>query len=74
MPIAEQLTLDFSVPDANSNDASCISSNVLSLDHARHVKLDKNLERAYRQISDSVKHVKLRRNENHDVEVLRFFR
>lgn len=74
MPIAEQLTLDFSVPDAHSNDKPSLSSNVLSLDYARHAKLDKNLERAYRQISDSVKHVKLRRDENHDVEVLRFFR
>ena len=58
---AEQLTLDFSATDAGPEKVPRASSNVHSLDRLRRTKLDKSLERAYREISESVKHVKLRR-------------
>ena len=56
----EQLTLDFSATDAGLETARRSASNVHSLDQLRRTKLDKNLESAYREIFESVKHVKLR--------------
>lgn len=57
---AEQLTLDFSASDAGPEKARHAASNVHSLDQMRRTKLDKSLESAYREIFESVKHVKLR--------------
>lgn len=61
MVIAEQLTLDFSATDAGPEKVPHALSNVHSLDQLRRTKLDKSLESAYREISESVKHVKLQR-------------
>lgn len=74
MIIAEQLTLDFSAPDAGPNEVQDFSSNVLSLDRVRRAKFDKNLQSAYREIFASVKHVKLRHRENRDDEKSSSFR
>lgn len=68
MTIVEQLTLDFSAPDAGPDKVQDASSNVLSLDLVRRAKLDKNLQNAYREIFDSVKHVRLRRDGHHENE------
>ena len=57
---AEQLTLDFSATNAGPEKGIHVASNVHSLDQLRRTKLDKSLESAYREIFESVKHVKLR--------------
>lgn len=57
---AEQLKLDFSATDAGPEKVQQHSSNVHSLDGVRRSRLEKSLQSAYREIFDSVKHVKLR--------------
>ncbi len=66
MVYAEQLTLNFSVPDFESGTIHDSSSNVLSLDRARHARLERDIQNVYREISDSVKHVKLRLKTDRD--------
>lgn len=58
---SEQLTLDFSTSCTESNSTQGSANNVLSLDSLRQAKLDKNLQNVYREIFDSIKHVKLKR-------------
>lgn len=66
MVYAEQLMLNFSVPDSESGTIHESPSNVLSLDRVRRAKVESDIQNVYREISDSVKHVKLRLKTDRD--------